>query len=266
MIDTHCHLTDDAFANDRDAVVERMRAAGVDRALLVESDPARLPDTLSWTQKHPPLRIATACHPHDASKWTPPLRAALEAARNDPLVAAIGEFGLDYHYDFSPRDAQAQAFDEQLAIAVTRSVPVIIHARQADDDVAATLRRQPSATVVLHSFSSGPALRDAALACGWYLSFSGMVTFKSWSDIDAVRSVALDRLLIETDSPYLAPVPHRGKRNEPATVVHVAAKVAELRGTSVEEIARATTENAMRLFWTRRSDSSFAPTPLTPDS
>jgi TatD DNase family protein len=249
LIDTHCHLTDPAFAPDRDAVTARMRAAGVGRALVVESVTAELEATLAWADGEEGVRVATGCHPHDARHWDAAMRSRLLAAWHLPTVAAVGEIGLDYHYDHSPRDVQRAAFAEQLALAVELGMPVVIHAREADDDVVAVLREQPRATVVLHSFSSGAVLRDAGLAAGWYFSFSGMVTFKSWTQQDTVCAVPDDRLLIETDSPYLAPVPHRGKRNEPAFVAEVARRLAALRGTSFEAIAVLTTANAEQLFW-----------------
>jgi TatD DNase family protein len=253
-IDTHCHLGDPAFDADRDEVVERMRAAGVGRALVIESDLDRLPATRDWVVNTESLSIATGCHPHDASRWSPTLAEQLEHLWRSGTVAGAGEMGLDYHYDHSPREVQQQVFREQLALAVRCQMPVIIHAREADVDVVAILREQPSAVVVLHSFSSGPALRDAGLSDGWYFSFSGMVTFKNWRDQETALLVPEDRVLIETDAPYLAPVPHRGKRNEPSYVADVGRRLAELRGTSVELFAAATTANAERLFWPHNSN------------
>ncbi|MEP6590532.1 MAG: TatD family hydrolase [Gemmatimonadota bacterium] len=250
VIDTHCHLADPAFEPDRTEVLRRMRAAGVGRALVVESRLEQLDATLTWCEGEPDLGLATGCHPHDADAWDDALRARVQQAWRHPRVRAAGEMGLDYHYDHAPRDVQRRVFAEQLALAVAESLPVVIHAREADEDVATILREQPAARVVLHSFSSGPLLREAALEAGWYLSFSGMITFKSWHDLEVVRRVAIDRMLVETDAPYLAPVPHRGKRNEPAFVVEVARRVAELRGESVERIAAQTTANAEQLFWT----------------
>ena len=249
LIDTHCHLTDAAFASDRPEVLERMRAAGVGRALVVESQLDRLDETLSWAADENALDVATGCHPHDARRWDDALAEQVCRAWVNPVVRAAGEIGLDYHYDHSPRDVQRRVFAEQLAMAVDAHLPAVIHAREADDDVVAVLREQPGATVILHSFSSGPALRDAGLSAGWFFSFSGMVTFKSWDQSDTIRAVAADRLLIETDAPYLAPAPHRGRRNEPAFVVEVARRVAEIRGVGFEELAKVTTDNAMALFW-----------------
>lgn len=249
LIDTHCHLADTAFAADREVVVARMREAGVTRALVIESTIAQLEHTLDWAMGHPGIAIATGCHPHDASRWSPELATNLRDAWRHPLIRAAGEMGLDYHYDFSPRDRQAEAFAAQLDLAVQAGLPVVIHAREADADVVAILREQPQATVILHSFSSGTMLARAGLDAGWYFSYSGMVTFKSWSDTVTLRAVSDDRLLIETDAPYLAPAPHRGKRNEPAHIPTIAAKVAEWRGTTAAHIAEMTTANALRLFW-----------------
>jgi TatD DNase family protein len=165
------------------------------------------------------------------------------------VVVAVGEVGLDYHYDLSPRDVQRAVFETQLELAVRHELPVVVHSRSADDDMIEIIR-DTDATVVLHSFSSGPKLLAVGLDRDAYVSFSGMVTFKSWKDLDAVRAVPANRILVETDSPYLAPVPHRGKRNEPAYVVHVAERVAEIRGVSFEQIARETTQNAIRCFGT----------------
>jgi TatD DNase family protein len=249
LVDTHCHLTDPAFAPDQAAVVERMRAAGVTRAVVIESQLAELDATLAWAAAHPDLAVVTGCHPHDARSWTPEIRDGLARAWAAPVVCAIGEIGLDYHYDHSPRDIQQEVFAEQLGLAVAAGKPVVIHAREADDDVVDVLRSHPAATVVLHSFSSGRTLREAGLDDGWYFSFSGMITFKSWTQVDTVRDIPIDRLLVETDAPYLAPVPHRGARNEPAFLVHTVARLAEIRGVAVEEIAAVTTANALRLFW-----------------
>ena len=249
LIDTHCHLGDPAFDADRDEVVTRMRAAGVGRAMVIESELDRIDTTLAWVARTDGLVLATGCHPHDASRWSPDVAEQLKRIWASPHVRAAGEMGLDYHYDHAPRDVQRSVFDTQVALAVESGLPIVIHAREADDDVADILKAHPRATVVLHSFSSGSVLRGAGLDAGWYFSFSGMVTFRTWDQADTVRAVPLDRLLVETDAPYLAPVPHRGRRNEPAMVADVARGVAELRGVGIDEIAQATTDNATRLFW-----------------
>lgn len=257
-IDTHCHLGDPAFAEDRDEVLARMRTAGVGRALVIESELARIDATLGWLAGVPNLALATGCHPHDAAAWDDALRDRLAALWRHQVVGA-GEMGLDYHYDHAPRDVQRRAFSEQLALAVEIGRPAIIHARDADADVAAILAEQPAAHVVLHSFSSGPILRDAGLERNYWFSFSGMLTFKSWQDLDTPRLVAPERLLTETDAPYLAPVPYRGRRNEPAFVVEVVRKLAALRGTDPPTIAELTTRNAMALFWS--GELAEPPTP-----
>jgi TatD DNase family protein len=166
----------------------------------------------------------------------------------DAEVVAVGEIGLDYHYDHSPREAQRAAFEAQLELAAAADKPAVIHAREADEDVAALLRAHAGVTAILHSFSSGPDLLRAGLDLRHYVSFSGMVTFKNWRLDDAVRAVPLDRLLLETDGPYLAPVPHRGTRNEPAYVRRVAERIAAVRGLAVESLIAATGENATRVF------------------
>ena len=170
-------------------------------------------------------------------------------------MVAVGETGLDYHYDFAPRPRQQEAFAAQLAVGARAGLPVVVHAREADDDVAALLRNQPDAVAILHSFSSGPALCRTAVELGYYVSWSGMITFRNWASDALVRSVPPDRLLIETDAPYLAPVPHRGRRNEPALVRRVAERLAEVLGRTFEEIAELTTANAVRVFGARLQTS-----------
>lgn len=247
-IDTHCHLSDPAFDSDREAAIARMAAAGVERAIVVESALERLDATAAWVAGQPTLSWATGCHPHDASHWDEGARESVLRAWQTGGVVAAGEMGLDYHYDHSPRDIQRRVFADQLAAAVAEQLPIIIHAREADADVAAILREQPTARVVLHSFSSGPLLREAGLALGCWFSFSGMITFRSWQDEAAVREVPPERLLVETDAPYLAPVPHRGRRNEPAFVANVLQRLAEMRGVPVAEMAALTRRNAQQFF------------------
>jgi TatD DNase family protein len=212
--------------------------------------------------------VATAgIHPHDARLWGADSEAWLRDVCRDPGVVAVGEIGLDYHYDHSPRPAQHRAFEAQLALAAETGKPAIIHAREADDDVAATLASQPGITAILHSFSSGMGLLRAGLLLRHYVSFSGMVTFKNWSLDDAIRETPLDRLLLETDGPYLAPVPHRGKRNEPAFVRQVAERVAVVRGMTVDELIAATGANAERVFQLQGADSQRSRATLkTPES
>lgn len=201
------------------------------------------------------LSASAGVHPHQASSWAADSGAWLREMLGRRAVVAAGEMGLDYHYHHSPRHVQRAVFDAQLGIAGEANRPAVIHAREADDDVVAMLRQHPQTTCILHSFSSGDAVLQAALERGDYLSFSGMVTFRSWSLDDAIRATPLDRLLLETDGPYLAPVPHRGKRNEPAFVRHIAGRIADVLGLPEHEVAAATTANAARLFGSRITSS-----------
>ena len=215
---------------------------------------------LGLAERHERVSVAVGVHPHDAKEWDAAQEARLRRLARDPRVVALGEMGLDYHYDHSPREVQQEVFERQLELAAEANLPVVIHAREADDDVAAVLRRHPDVRAVLHSFSSGPALLRAGLELGHYVSFSGMITFRNWTMDDAVRAVPLDRLLVETDSPYLAPVPLRGKRNEPALVRYVAERMAVVRGLDAGSLIAATGANAARCFGprlaaTRPSDS-----------
>ncbi len=196
-------------------------------------------------------------HPHEASNWSDDARRRVLDLLAAPDVVAVGETGLDYHYMHSPRQTQRHAFEAHLQIGRELDKPVIVHARDADDDMVAILRSLAPAqpVVVLHSFSSGDAVWDAAMDVGAYFSFSGMITFKNWTRTDRLTACPPDRLLLETDAPYLAPVPHRGKRNEPGFVRDVAVRAAALRGESFDELTRRTTANARRCFGSRIDSS-----------
>lgn len=251
LIDTHCHLADPAFAGDRDAVVSRAAEAGVGHIVVIGESPGRSEEARALARARAGLSATAGLHPHEARAWTPDIAAWLEQVLAAPEVVAAGEMGLDYHYDFSPRDQQRLAFDAQMALAAAAGKPAVIHAREADDDVAAMLRNHPGTVAILHSYSSGPELLRTGVSLGHYVSWSGMVTFRNWSAEPLLREVPLDRLLVETDAPYLAPVPHRGRRNEPAYVVQTAARVAAILGLEVEEVAVHTTANAERAFGAR---------------
>ncbi len=252
LVDTHCHLGDPRFDSDLNDVVSRARDAGVGHFIII-ADSADATDRAIELAGRFDLSATSGVHPHEASSWSADVEARVVAALDDPSVVAVGETGLDYHYDHSPRDVQRRAFQAQLAIAAERRMPVVVHAREADDDMAAIIADMgPDVpALVLHSFSSGPAVFEAGLEVGAYFGFSGMVTFKNWRQTEQVAACPAERLLIETDAPYLSPVPHRGKRNEPAYVIHVAERVAELRGMSREEIGALTTTNAERCFGAR---------------
>jgi TatD DNase family protein len=248
LIDTHCHLADSAYDPDRAEVLARAWAAGVSRIVAIgESRPAA-ERALALAAVEPRISVTAGIHPHDAVGWSAEAEAWLRDVLHRPDVVAAGEMGLDYHYDHSPRQAQRAAFEAQLVLAREAGKPAVIHAREADDDVAAILRAHPDVPAILHSFSSGPGLLRAGLDLRHYVSFSGMVTFKNWRLDDAILETSLDRILVETDGPYLAPVPHRGKRNEPAFVRHTAERIAAVRGLPVEELIAITGANAARVF------------------
>jgi TatD DNase family protein len=252
LVDTHCHLGDGQFDSDRESVVERARQAGVGHVVIIAD---ALPTTATAIALATKLGLSATAgiHPHEAATWNAASTDRLREALSDPTVVAVGETGLDYHYDHAPRQLQRRAFEAQLTLASSLGLPVVIHARDADDDIAAFVREWGTAlpALVLHSFSSGPAAFEAGMDVGAYFGFSGMVTFKNWQHDAAVTACPLERLLLETDAPYLAPVPHRGTRNEPAYVRHVAARVAALRGLTLDDVERQTTLNAGRCFGAR---------------
>ncbi len=246
LVDSHCHLDSTDFDNDRDDVILRALDAGVTRMVAV--------DKVELADRHECFYATTGVHPHEAS--TGDLKRVAEDLKH-PKVIAIGEIGLDYHYDFSPRDVQHRVFIDQIAMAREAGVPIVIHTREAWDDTFAILQEHwvPAGIPgIMHSFTGGPVEAKKSLEMGFYLSFSGIVTFPKALDIQAAaREAPMDRILVETDAPYLAPVPNRGKRNEPGFVVHTAKKIAALRGVTYEEIAVATSANFDRLCL-RRAD------------
>jgi TatD DNase family protein len=251
FIDSHLHLADAAFDADRDAVVERARLAGASALVCIgESlDAARRSRELA--ARFPRVCYHTAgVHPHDAASFE--RERDVEAIRAEVALGAIaiGECGLDYHYDHSPRDRQREAFGAQLALAAELRRPVVVHTREAEDDTRAMVEAAGRDGVigVLHCYTGSVALAETALASGWFVSFSGIVTFKRWEGDDVIRVVPDDRLLVESDAPYLAPVPHRGKRNEPAWVRLTAARVAAVRGSDPSAVGSLTANNARRLF------------------
>ncbi len=251
FVDSHTHLADPAFADDHGAVVERARAAGAVAMVAIGESLAAAARARPIAEAHPGFVFWTAgVHPHDAAEFDPARDVpALEKAMHDGAVA-LGECGLDYHYDHSPRPLQRRAFAEQLALAARAGRPVVVHTREAEDDTAAMVREAGSAGIrgVLHCFTGSHALASAALEAGWYISFSGIVTFKKWDDDALLRLVPDDRVLVESDAPYLAPVPNRGRRNEPAWVAHTVARVAAARGVAPERLGDLITANAIRFF------------------
>jgi TatD DNase family protein len=250
LVDAHCHLGDGAFDPDRDAVLARASAARVTHIVVIGGTLAESEAAAALARDRAGLSATAGVHPHDARSWSSDVAARLRDLLALPEVVALGETGLDYHYDHSPREAQRRAFETQLVLGAATGKPVVVHAREADDDMAAILR-SAGAIVVLHSFSSGPKVVEAGLAIDAYFSFSGMITFKNWSPAIPLTDYPSTRLLVETDAPYLAPVPHRGQRNEPAFVRAVAEGLARARGEAIETIERQTTDNAVRVFGTR---------------
>lgn len=251
LFDTHCHLTAPRFAGEVDAVLDRARATGLVGIVTIASDAADADLALALARAHPDVWCSAGIHPHEADAARTSDFAHIEALATEPRVVAIGETGLDYHYDHSPRAVQRALLDRHIDLAARSGKPLVIHSREADDDTMDVVRAAASAGArgVLHCFAGGPALLEAALdAPGWYLSFGGMVTFRRYEGADLLRAVPSDRLLLETDAPYLAPVPFRGHRNEPALMIHTCATVAGLRGVAFDELADATTRNARRFY------------------
>jgi len=249
LIDSHAHLTSDRFVGEAAAIVGRAREAGVGRIVTIGTDVDDSRAAIALAVALPGVHAAVGIHPHTAERADDAALRALEAMARDESVVAVGETGLDFFYDNAPREAQRAAFLRHLDLGRRLGKPIIVHTRDADADTSAILREAGQGTRgVLHCFTGGRALMDTALDLGWYISFAGMITFPKYADADLLRSVPNDRILVETDSPYLAPVPFRGKRNEPAMVSHTARHAAGLRGEDPEQFAAATVRNAERLY------------------
>ncbi len=250
FIDAHCHLGDAAFDADRDAVLARAHEADIAHIVVIGTTLEDSQAAVALARDNAALSATAGVHPHEARTWSADTAARLKDLLGQPEVVALGETGLDYHYDHSPRDAQRRAFEAHLTLGIELRKPVVVHAREADDDLVAMLADVPT-SIVLHSFSGGAKLFEAGMAMGAYFSFSGMITFKNWNAAVPLTAYPSDRLLVETDSPYLAPVPHRGKRNEPAFVRAVAEALARARGESLDTLGQRTTENGQRVFGPR---------------
>ncbi|HVX98533.1 MAG TPA: TatD family hydrolase [Pseudorhodoplanes sp.] len=252
LIDSHCHLDFPDFAQELDAVVARARAAGVGRIVTISTRVRELPQLLAIADRYADVFCSVGTHPHHAHEEPDVTAADLAAHARHPKVVAIGEAGLDYHYDNSPREAQERGFRAHIAAARATGLPLVIHAREADADVARILEEETGKGVfpaVLHCFTGGRDLAMRAIALGHFISFTGILTFRNSGALrEIAAALPADRILVETDAPYLAPASRRGKRNEPAYVAETAAVLADARGVAVEEMARQTTENFFRLF------------------
>ncbi|MBO9630948.1 MAG: TatD family hydrolase [Shinella sp.] len=252
LIDTHCHLDFPDFAAERDDIVARAHAAGVKQMITISTRVKKFPDILAIAEAYPSVFCSVGTHPHNADEELDVTIEELVALSRHPRVVAIGEAGLDYFYDNAPREAQAIGLVNHIAAARETGLPLVIHSRSADEDMAAILTEETGKGAfpfLLHCFSSGPELAGIGVELGGYVSFSGILTFPKSEELrEIAKTVPLERMLVETDAPYLAPKPFRGKRNEPAYVAHTASVLAETVGVSVEEIARITTENAFRIF------------------
>ncbi|MGA8075954.1 MAG: TatD family hydrolase [Xanthobacteraceae bacterium] len=252
LIDSHCHLDFPDFATELDAVVARARAAGIERLVTISTRVHRQPDLLAIAERFPDVYCSVGTHPHHADEEPDVTAADLIAHARLPKVVAIGEAGLDYHYDNSPRAAQERGFRTHIAAARETGLPLVIHSREADDDMARILEEETGKgafPAVLHCFTGGHDLARRALALGHFISFTGIITFKNSNGLRAIAAeLPADRILVETDAPYLAPGKFRGKRNEPSYVVETAKVLAETRGVSFDEIANQTTANFFRLF------------------
>jgi TatD DNase family protein len=245
--DSHCHLTDARFDGETEAAVERARAAGVERFVVIASEEDDAADALALARSVGAWSTA-GIHPHEATRYSKGIDRVRELLVEERVVA-VGETGLDYNYDNAPRQTQRESFERHLELSAETGKPVVVHSREAGEDTIAMIRAwEGSVTGVLHCFSGGRDLFEAGLEAGWYISFSGLITFGSYETKDLVAATPGDRLLIETDSPYLAPVPHRGRRNEPAYVVDVARAAASLRGEALEAVAEITTRNALTFY------------------
>lgn len=252
LIDSHCHLNYEGLREDVPGVLARARAAGVSRFLNISTKEREWPEVVGLAEREADVFATVGIHPHEAETHPDVDTAKLVAAANHPKVVGIGETGLDYFYDHSPREQQQTAFRAHIAACRETGLPLIVHTRDAEEDTARILREEMEKgpyTGVIHCFTASQQFAELALELGFYISLSGIVTFKNARDLqETAKTIPQDRLLVETDSPFLAPVPKRGKTCEPAYVTHTAAFVASLRGQTVEELAQATTENFLRLF------------------
>ncbi|HEX7775273.1 MAG TPA: TatD family hydrolase [Parvibaculum sp.] len=262
LIDSHCHLDFPDFASEVEAVVGRAQDAGVGLMVTISTKISEFDKVRAVAERFANVYCSVGIHPHEAASEPETDTAALVELAKHPKVVGIGETGLDYYYEHAPKEAQMRCFRAHIAAARETGLPLIVHTREADDDTAHVLSEEMGKGAfpgLLHCFTSSSQLAETALKLGFYISLSGILTFKTADELrETARAVPLDRLLVETDSPYLAPVPKRGKRNEPSFVVHTAAKLAEVKGVSPAALAEATTANFLRLFSRVPREAVFA--------
>jgi TatD DNase family protein len=258
LIDTHAHLTDERFTDDLEAVLARAREAGVEAIVVIGASVTEAEEAIALAHRNHGIWATVGLHPHEAKDWGEEVEARLRGLAGDHRVVAVGETGLDHHYDFSPRDSQTAAFRAQMLLAKELDLPVVIHCREAGDDVLSLLEEEQSGRLrgVVHCFGEDLTAARRVLEVGFYLGIGGLVTFKNAEPLRAViREIGIDRVVLETDAPHMAPVPRRGKRNEPALIRHTASKLAEVTGLTVEEVAAITTRNAENLYQLPRTQA-----------
>ena len=251
LIDSHCHIDDARYDADRAAMIQRAQDAGIGHFVTIGCDLETSRAAVALAQHYPFISATVGVHPHEVKRIESGWYDELRALAKSKSVVAYGEIGLDYHYDHSPRDVQRERFREQVRLARELKLPIVIHTREAQEDTITILKEEKGGDVggVFHCFSGDTWLAKDALDLGFYLSFSGVITFQNATMLrDIVKTVPLDRILVETDAPYLTPAPHRGKRNEPTYVRHVADKIAELHGLTTQQVEDATSQNTKRLF------------------
>ncbi len=258
LIDTHAHLDHERFKHDVDQVMERAKPAKVQAIVTVGTDLESSRKAVEFAKRYPGVIATVGVHPHDADRATDDVLDEIAMLAADEGVVAIGEIGLDYHYDFSPRDIQRRVFAVQISLARELGLPIVVHVREAYPDVMSILKSEHAEDVggIIHCFSGDQEVAKDCLNMGFYISVGGILTFANSKELRRIiRGLPLDRILLETDSPYLTPVPYRGKRNEPAYVVHVAEALADLKGIAFDEVAETTTLNACKLLGLRKGCS-----------
>lgn len=258
LIDTHAHLDHERFKGDVDQVIERAKLAQVQSIITVGADLASSRQAVEFARRYPDVIATVGVHPHDADSVSESVLNEIAILAQDEGVVAIGEIGLDYHYDFSPRDVQRRVFAIQISLARELELPIVVHVREAYQDVMSILKSEHAEDVggIVHCFSGDREAAKDCLDMGFYISVGGILTFANSQELrEIIRGLPMDRILLETDAPYLTPVPYRGKRNEPAYLVHVAEALANLKGITFDEVAETTTLNACKLFGLRKGCS-----------